>query len=86
MLAINLFLNIFVIIGGIENKVHWVLDVHLKEDDDQKAARKSARSFALLRRIALNIVRTKDTTKKRSVRRKLKRSGWDNEYLLTMLT
>jgi len=71
---------------GIENKLHWILDIHLKEDDDQKSERKSARSFALLRRIALNIVRSKDTTPKRSVRRKLKRSGWDNEYLLTMLT
>ena len=52
---------------GIENKLHWVLDVHLK-DDDQKSERKSARSFALLKRIALiNIVRTKDTTPKMSL-------------------
>jgi predicted transposase YbfD/YdcC len=70
---------------GIENKVHWVLDVSFKEDDDQKAERKSARSFSLLRRIALNIVRTRDTTPKRSVRRKLKRSGWDNDYLKGLL-
>ena len=70
---------------GIENKLHWVLDVQLKEDDDQKAERKSARSFALLRRIALNIVRTRDTTPKRSVRRKLKRSGWHNDYLKGLL-
>ena len=70
---------------GIENKLHWVLDVQFKEDDDQKAERKSALSFALLRRIALNIVRTRDTTPKRSVKRKLKRSGWDNEYLKDLL-
>ena len=50
---------------GIENKLHWILDVHLKEDDDQKSERKSARSFALLKRIVLNIVRTKDTTPKK---------------------
>lgn len=71
---------------GIENKLHWVLDVHMKEDDDKKAERNSTRAFALLRRIALNIVRTKDTTPKRSVRRKLKHSGWDNNYLLNMLS
>jgi predicted transposase YbfD/YdcC len=71
---------------GIENKLHWVLDVHMKEDSDQKTERKSARSFALLKRIALNIVRTKDTTPKRSLRRKLKHSGWDNSYLLKMLS
>jgi predicted transposase YbfD/YdcC len=70
---------------GIENKLHWVLDVHLKEDDDKKAERKSARSFSLLKRIALNIVRTKDITPKRSLRRKLKHSAWDNDYLLSML-
>ena len=70
---------------GIENKLHWVLDVQMKEDDDQKAERKSARSFALLRRIALNILRTRDITPKRSVRRKLKRSGWNNDYLKELL-
>ena len=71
---------------GIENKLHWILDVHMKEDDDQKAERKSARSFALLKRIALNIVRTKDTTPKRSLRRKLKHPAWDDNYLLEMLS
>jgi predicted transposase YbfD/YdcC len=71
---------------GIENKLHWILDVHLKEDDDQKSERKSARSFAILKRIALNIVRSKDQTPKRSLRRKLKRSGWDNQYLTNLLT
>lgn len=71
---------------GIENKLHWILDVHLKEDDDQKAERKSARSFSLLKRIALNIVRTKDTTPNRSLRRKLKHPGWDDNYLLSMLS
>lgn len=70
---------------GIENKLHWVLDVHMKEDDDQKSERKSARSFALLKRIALNIVKTKDHTPKRSLRRKLKHSAWDDDYLLNML-
>ena len=71
---------------GIENKLHWVLDVHLKEDDDQKSERKSARSFALLKRIALNIVCTKDTTPKMSLRRKLKRPTWDDDHLLSILS
>ena len=70
---------------GIESKLHWILDVHLKEDDDQKAERKSARSFALLKRIALNVVRTKDTTPKRGMKRKIKRAGWDTDYLLSLL-
>ena len=60
---------------SIENKLHWVLDVHMKEDNDQKSKRKSTRSFAILKRIALNVVRTKDTTPKRSLRCKLKYSA-----------
>ena len=70
---------------GIENRLHWVLDVQMKEDDDQKSERKSARSFGLLKRIALNIVRSQDKTPKRSVKRKLKRAGWDNNYLISLL-
>ncbi len=50
---------------SVENKLHWTLDVHMKEDSDTKAERKSARSFALLKRIALNIVRSKDTNPKK---------------------
>lgn len=71
---------------GIENKLHWVLDVQMKEDDDQKSERKSTRCFALLRRIALNIVRTKDKKSKGSLKGKIKKAGWDNEYLLSLLT
>jgi predicted transposase YbfD/YdcC len=70
---------------GIENKLHWILDVHMKEDQDQKVERQSVRSFGILKRIALNIVRTGDQTPKRSMRRKLKCSGWDNEYLRRLL-
>lgn len=69
----------------IENQLHWSLDVAMREDDDQKSERQSARSFALLRRIALNIVRSQDQTPKRSARRKLKRSGWDDAYLVNLL-
>ncbi|WP_032113541.1 ISAs1 family transposase [Candidatus Paracaedibacter symbiosus] len=45
---------------GVENKLHWVLDVHLKEDDDRKAERQSAKAFAILKRMSLNIIRSKD--------------------------
>ena len=71
---------------SIENKLHWVLDVHLKEDDDRKAEKKSAKAFAALRRMALNIVRAKDNQSKKSLRRKLKCAGWDHDYLLTLLS
>ncbi|WP_269517200.1 ISAs1 family transposase [Candidatus Paracaedibacter symbiosus] len=71
---------------NIENKLHWVLDVQMKEDDDLKAERKSAQSFATLRRIALNIARVKDQTPKRSVRRKMMCAAWNEDNLLKLLT
>ena len=73
---------------GIENKLHWILDVNMKEDSDRKAERSSARSFALLKRIALNILRSKPDTfkKKSSMRGRLKKAGWDNNYLLELLS
>lgn len=70
---------------SIENKTHWVLDVNLGEDADQKSERRSAKAFSVLRRIALNIARSKDTNSKRSLRRKFKCAGWDNDYLLNLL-
>jgi len=77
---------------GIENKLHWVLDVQMNEDDDQKAERQSTRSFALIKRIALNIVRAKVESlpkkkgKKMSVRSHLKKAGWDSAYLLLLMS
>ncbi len=58
----------------------------MKEDDDLKAERKSAQSFATLRRIALNIARVKDQTPKRSVRRKMMCAAWNEDNLLKLLT
>lgn len=74
---------------SIENKLHWVLDVNLKEDDDRKSERKSAKAFAVLKRIALNVVRTKgdrgNKKKKISLRSIIKSSGWNNNNLLKLL-
>ena len=76
---------------SIENQLHWSLDVSFREDADQKAERKSARSFSILRRIAINIVRQdkeKETTvkgKRRSLKGRLKRCGWSDDYLLSLL-
>ncbi len=68
----------------IENKLHWVLDVNMGEDADRKSERNSAKAFAVLKRVALNIVRTKDKTKG-SLKGKLKKAGWSNKYLLSLL-
>lgn len=69
---------------GIENQVHWVLDMVFDEDHSRMRERQSAANFAMLRRLALNILR-QDQTGKLSIRRKRLKAGWDNNYLKSLL-
>jgi len=69
---------------GIENKLHWVLDVGFVEDLNRKRAGNSAQNFSVLNRIALNLLK-QDKTSKRGVHGKRLKAGWDNGYLLHLL-
>jgi predicted transposase YbfD/YdcC len=69
---------------GIENKLHWALDVSFGEDHSRKRAGNSARNFSLLNRIALNILR-QETSSKRGIKGKRLKAGWDHDYLLKLL-
>jgi predicted transposase YbfD/YdcC len=69
---------------GIENRLHWVLDVAFNEDESRKRAGFAAQNFSTLNRIALNLLKN-ETSKKRSVRGKRLDAGWNNEYLLNIL-
>jgi predicted transposase YbfD/YdcC len=69
---------------GIENKLHWVLDVGFGEDLDRKRAGHAAQNFSVLNRIALNLLK-QDKTSKRGVHGKRLKAGWDNDYLLQLL-
>jgi predicted transposase YbfD/YdcC len=69
---------------GIENKLHWVLDVGFGEDLDRKRAGHAAQNFSVLNRIALNLLKL-DKTSKRGVHGKRLKAGWDNDYLLHLL-
>jgi predicted transposase YbfD/YdcC len=66
---------------GIENKLHWVLDVGFREDLDRKRAGHAAQNFSVLNRIALKLLK-QDKTSKRGVHGKRLKAGWDNDYLL----
>lgn len=68
---------------GIENSVHWTLDVTFKEDDSRARVGHAAHNLATLRRLALNAL--KRETSKASMRIKVKKAGWSNEYLLAVL-
>lgn len=70
---------------GIENQVHWVLDVTFREDASRVRKDHAPENLALIRHIALNLVR-QETSLKRSVKGKRLKAGWDNEYLSSILT
>ena len=69
---------------GIENRLHWVLDIAFREDECRVRAGHAAENFAVLRRIALNLLR-RETTAKVGVKAKRLRCGWDDAYLLKVL-
>ena len=68
---------------GIENSLHWVLDVSFDEDRSRIQKDHGPANFALLRRIAVNLIQ-RDTSKG-SVRKKRKRAAWNEDALLTIL-
>lgn len=68
---------------GIENRLHWVLDVTMNEDQSRNRKDHAAENLALLRRLALNLARLQPT--KGSMKGKIKRAGWDNAFLLELL-
>lgn len=69
---------------GIENKLHWVLDVAFGEDLSRKRAGNAAQNFSLLNRIALNLLK-QETTLKRGIKGKRLKAAWDTPYLLKLL-
>lgn len=70
---------------GIENCVHWVLDVVMHEDDSRIRKDNAPQNMATLRHLALNLIR-QETTHKRGVKAKIKRAGWDNNYLARLIS
>lgn len=70
---------------GIENKVHWILDVAMDEDSNRARVGNSAQNLALIRKVVLNLLR-KDKNSKGGVKARQKRAGWDHDYLLELLT
>ena len=69
---------------GIENSCHWVLDMAFSEDDCRIRRGDGAQNFAILRRIALNLVK-QEKSDKSSVRLKRLRAGWSTDYLQKLL-
>jgi predicted transposase YbfD/YdcC len=68
---------------GIENKLHWTLDVTMNEDQSAKREGFAAQNFSLVNKVALNLLRKEE--RKISIRRKRKIAGWVDDYLWKIL-
>jgi len=68
---------------GIENQLHWRLDVVMNEDQDRTRLGHGPENLAVLRHMALNVIQAEPS--KGSLRGKLKRAGWDDAYLTKLL-
>ena len=69
---------------SIENTLHWTLDVTLDEDLARNRKDNGPANLAVLRRLALNIARAHPDTRT-SLRRKLLRAGWDENFLFDLI-
>jgi predicted transposase YbfD/YdcC len=69
---------------GVENKLHWVLDVQMREDQSRARAGYAAENLATLRRLALNLLK-REKSKRRGIRGKQLNASWDHAYLLRLL-
>lgn len=69
---------------AIENSLHWVLDVSFREDESRIRKDNAPENFAVLRHIALNMIK-RETSLKKSIKSRRLRAGWDNDYLFKVL-
>jgi predicted transposase YbfD/YdcC len=70
---------------GIENQVHWILDIAFREDESRVRKDQGPENFAVLRHIALKVLKQDKTTKLGTQTKRLK-AAWDQDYLLALLT
>jgi predicted transposase YbfD/YdcC len=68
---------------GIENNLHWQMDVSFAEDSNQTAHRQAAANLAMVRKAALTLL--KHHPCKESIRNKRQQAGWDTDFLEEVL-
>ena len=69
---------------GVENRLHWRLDVVMNEDQDRTRLGNGPENLAVLRHMALNAMQKEGS--KGSLRGKFKRAAWNNDFLNRLLT
>jgi len=70
---------------GIENGLHWVLDIGFREDESRVRKDHAPENMAVLRHIALNLLKQEQTTKI-GIKAKRLKAAWDQDYLLKVLS
>ena len=69
---------------GIENSLHWVLDVAFDEDGSRARTGNAAENLAIVRQVALNLLK-QEKVEKVGIKTKRKMCGWDHDYMLTVM-
>jgi len=69
----------------VENNLHWQLDVSFNEDQCRLRSGNAAANFSFLNKIALNLLKNEKTTKI-GIKSKRLKAGWDEEYMMKVLT
>jgi predicted transposase YbfD/YdcC len=69
---------------GIENKLHWTLDMTFREDESRIRTEASAENFAIMRHIALNLIKN-DTSRKASMKRKRFMAALEDDFRETIM-
>jgi predicted transposase YbfD/YdcC len=69
---------------GIENKLHWCLDIGFREDECRTRTGNAGENLAIIRHIALNLLKQEKTCKQ-GIKSKRLKAGWDENYMLKVL-
>lgn len=69
---------------GVENQLHWTLDVAFREDHSRVRTGFADQNLAVIRRLALNLLKL-DTKSKLGIQNKRLRAAWDEQYLIRIL-
>jgi predicted transposase YbfD/YdcC len=70
---------------SVENDLHWSLDVAFREDESRVRERQGQQNMAMMRRLALSLLK-QDTKTKAGIAGRRKKAGWDHNYLMALLT
>lgn len=69
---------------GVENKLHWTLDVAFSEDASRKRNKNAAQNFSIILKIALNLLKNEKSDRQGIAGKRL-RAGWDEDYRMKVL-